>query len=417
MLTQPESSVTALPDIMVLPDKSQEAWRYTDLRRLVPPEALALLPETEAPDHGDYYFLPDMAAVRLLFINGIFQPALSQKERLPDGVTFDVINDAAKENEEIPVPDGAVLNAINKKGAQSTARIVIEAGSTPEKPLHIIHANHGATPGACHTRLTIRLGAGARATILETRTGEGAAPLFSTQMTALTLDSDARLDHVILTEGQAGMMHVDNRHVTVESDAHYKATVLALGGRVVRGESHVRYAGSGGQVNVTIAALACEDETTDHVVTMNHDVPDCTGEVMARTVVGRKGTGVFQGRVHVSEGAQRVESRQTTRALLLSPDGVMNAKPELDILADDVQCAHGSVIGELDEEALYYLRSRGISADEAQRLLVGAFLSDVEATITHEEICGEVWSRVMGRLDQMIDQIGQTDRTTGEVFS
>jgi Fe-S cluster assembly protein SufD len=260
--------------------------------------------------------------------------------------------------------------------------------------LHLDFLNPARDRGAVsHCRVLLVLEEGARLSLLETHRGAGAEQTLANIGMEFVLKPGARLEHVRLQAEGSNALHVTSLGARLERDAEYRALYAALGARLSRLDVNVRLAAPGSHAtlhNVAVLNAGIADVTT----VMDHATPHGTSRQLFKSVVGGRGRSVNQGRVVVREGAVKSDSHQLFKALLLSSRAEADAKPELEIFADDVVCGHGTAIGSLDEDALFYLRSRGIPESEAKGLLIRAFLEDAIEGLTDEAVHDALWRRI-----------------------
>ena len=367
-----------------LPHRRLEDWKYTDLRQALEKAGFA-----PAPEHKGGVILPETRATtafagidahKLVFVNGRFNGGLSDAARLPKGVELhrlaDVLNeqwakalierrmDEARQAEDIVELNTALM-------ADGMA-LRISKGVTLDRPLHLAFV--AADKGASHTRNLVLLEEGAEAAILESHLGGEAA--LADIVTDIELGVGATLRHAKLQDETADAVHLSTMRAALASSARFESFTLTLGCGLSRAQNFIRFAGEGAHASVDGAYALRARQHFDTFSVVDHAVPGCTSHTMFKGVLDGEAEGVFQGKVIVRPDAQKTDGRQMTQALLLSRDASMNAKPELEIYADDVQCAHGSTVGELSKDAIFFLRSRGIPEAEARRLLVLAFLDE-----------------------------------------
>ncbi|MEQ9144596.1 MAG: Fe-S cluster assembly protein SufD [Parvibaculaceae bacterium] len=376
------------------PTRRVEAWKYTDLERLLsktdwqpaaPHEGAVIVPD----GHGNPFAA--IPSWKLVFVNGFFRPDLSELDDLPAGLEIRSLETALGSGTKFEAafdangPEAlAPVTALNAACARDGAVIRLAEGVTLDKPVQLIHYAVGSGTAAAHTRNIVDLGAGASMTLLEAQIGWGGTYL-ADRVTNIRLGDKASMTHVRVEDEDEAAIHLSTVLGDIAAGGAYRATTLALGGRAGRMQSAFRFTGEGAHAESNAAYLMRNDQHIDTTVVVDHAVPECTSGALAKGVLDGRATGVFQGKVIVAPHAQKSDARQMTNALLLSRDAAMNAKPELEIYADDVQCAHGSTVGEIDENALFYLRSRGIEEETARRMLITAFLGDVLVQIPHEE--------------------------------
>jgi Fe-S cluster assembly protein SufD len=229
-------------------------------------------------------------------------------------------------------------------------------------------------PISIHPRHSIRLGAGAKLTLLEVSIGEGT--YLHNAVFEVSVGEGGTLTHVRLQDETLSAFHVSTVYADVAANGTYDSFSLALGGRLSRMEAHVRLSGEGAAAHLNAAQLLAGTQHADFTTVVTHAAPSCVSRQTVKNVLAEKSRAVFQGKIEVAPGAQKTDGYQMNQALLLSPDAEIDCKPQLEIFADDVKCSHGATVGELDAEQMFYLRSRGIVENEARAILVHAFLAE-----------------------------------------
>lgn len=347
------------------PTKRQEAWKYTDLSDLdETPWTTATVSEDAVPDVA---LLPDTD--RVVYINGIFDAARSNLGELPAGVELNP--------EKLTAPAQAPVDAmsgLNIALARHGLYLHIPAGVALPRPLEILNlTSDGAGGGMHHVRHQIVLEQGASATLLDQSLSHEAAAL-STQGWSIELAADAALNFTRLQDTAQTHKAVDRLHATVADGGELVANLLELGARPGRLDLHVTLDGERASAQVNSMLYAIGKSHVDHQIRIDHRAPNCVSRTQGRALAQDRGRVVLDALVHVAKGADGTDSEQQLASLLLTPGAEANVKPELEIYADDVACAHGSTIGRLDDDAEFYLRSRGLSRDEARALLTQSFV-------------------------------------------
>ena len=394
-----------------LPNRRDEGWRYTDLRRL---DRLDLTGLTGRIDGETVAALPDalasLDAHRMVFVDGRYEAALSAHEALPPGAKLDVLSahlgNGCEDAASILGTGLAEWNGAGQEGlaALNTAMtrdgmlFELPAGAKLEKPILVVHLLTGKA-GAVHPRNVLRIGAGAEADVVESFIGLPGSGGWTNSVLDGAIAEGGRVRHVALVRHGEDAVHTGRMTMEAARDANYTAQVLTLGGRVVRNEFLVRLSGPGAECGLSGGALAHGRRHVDHTTEIVHAAPHTESEQVFRNVADDNARTVFQGRVVVERDAQKTNARQSGRSLLLSPGAEAQNKPELRIFADDVKCSHGATVGDLDKDALFYLRARGIDEAEARALLTRAFVADlltllpVEAARTAVEEAVDGWLR------------------------
>jgi Fe-S cluster assembly protein SufD len=271
-----------------------------------------------------------------------------------------------------------------------------------DRPIEIIHLASGAGDASLHTRSLVHLSAGSRVTVLETYAGS--RKYWRNDVAAWRLGDGASLTRVALIEEGTDAVHLGEVAATLGAGAKLDGLALLLGGGTVRHEANIAIAGDNAECRYDGAFVVSGREEANIVTMIDHAaVGGTTGELIKGVAAGRA-HGAFQGKIVVREGAQQTDARQTSRNLILGRRAVIDTKPELEILADDVKCAHGASVGDLDEAALFYLRARGIPTDEARRLLVEGFLREPVEGIADAALREHLLRRLTARLARLEDE-------------
>lgn len=355
--------------------RREEAWKYTSLR-----------PLAEAPFHeplstvgADAALLPRLAPAWLVFIDGRYRPDLSDP---PRGLA---VSSFAAEPGFGPLarPDREPLVALNTMLAEDGVRLDVPDGADGGVvQIASLATETAGRATAFHPRHVIRLGAGARLTVLETADGDGR--YLHNPVTEILLAPGAALSHVRLQEEAAGAFHLATLYAEIAEGAAYECFTLNLGARVTRTEIHARLAGPHARAALNAAQMLGGTQHADVTTVVRHDAPHGTSRQAVKTVLTGRARGVFQGRIEVARAAQKTDGYQMSQALLLSDQAEIDTKPELEIFADDVKCSHGATVGALDPEQMFYLRSRGVPGPEARAMLVRAFLAEALEAVAHE---------------------------------
>jgi Fe-S cluster assembly protein SufD len=359
-----------------LPTRRVEAWHYTDLRRLltsVPAfDATTDARLTQPLIEGSTVLpvLNGVAARRTGSVEGVTVRRL--EEMLADGTFGPAL--------EMQGSDDAV-GAINTAFVADGFFVDITAGAALEKPIELQNVQDG---GQVHIRLPVRVGDGARVTIVERQTGSGAALVSS--VSHLVIGEGAEVTWLIVQDHPESATHLGQFNAELGKDAKLTLFVMNAGGRLVRQEIRVAAKGEGSTFTLRGVNLLSGDAHTDVTMTLDHMAPHTTSTEVVRNVVTGRAHGVFQGRINVHQKAQKTDAKMACNTLLLSDDGEFSTKPELEIFADDVQCGHGATVTEIDRNHLFYLMARGVDERTARGLLVKAFVASVIEELEDEAI-------------------------------
>jgi Fe-S cluster assembly protein SufD len=362
-----------------------EAWKYTSLR----PVAEATFQPDSAPRHEAETILaglPLLDAPKLVFVNGALRDDLSANPvtgfaRFADQPDFGTLT----------WPDREPMVALNTMLTEDGAALHVPADYDGGVVQLVSIASRDAD---FHPRHSIRLGHGARLTVVEISAGLGTYLLNT--VAEIHVAAGATLTHIRLQDEATSAFHVSTTYVDVDAAGTYDSFTLNLGGRVSRTEVHANLIGSGAIAHLNAAQLLAGTQHGDFTSVVGHTAPNCTSRQTVKNVLAGRSRGVFQGKIEVARQAQKTDGYQMNQALLLSPDAEIDCKPELEIFADDVKCSHGATVGELDAEQLFYLCSRGIPAAEARSLLVRAFLAEALDAVADDAIRGKLETAVEG---------------------
>lgn len=360
------------------PTRKTEAWKYTSLHRLE--QAFSTADKAPAPDRE----LPDFGGAQLLFVDGHLQGDIAELE-LPEGVSLLRFADAT------PAQAGRIQSRLgtavcndqhlfanlNDATLADGLYLEIAPGAELSAPLHIVHLTTQREPAfSISQRLLVVLGDNARAKVIEHFEGESPAA-FTNGITELLLGAGSKLEHCRLHLEQGGAMHVGGVHAKLERDSTLEGFHLALGSDLKRVDLVIEYSGPGAHCELNGIYLLRGSEHVDYHSCIEHAVPHCTTDEVFRGIIGDEARAVFNGRIHIHPDAQKTRAELSNKNLLTSTSAEINTKPELEIYADDVQCAHGATVAQLDEGMLHYLRTRGVARDEAEVMLSYGFINEL----------------------------------------
>jgi Fe-S cluster assembly protein SufD len=379
-----------------LPHRRIEEWKYTDLRVLMR-EVLPLAPAPDATALKRAEAALKLHAInsvrRLVLVDGAFAPQLSDTGKLEKGLTICSLREAleagdAAQQAQLFTPDIAnPMVALNSAMMTDGVMIDVANGTVLTQPLHIVHIASGTVPAAMFTRSMLRLGKDAGVTLVESYIAANGAKNYQAHDSLIVAIGDnSRLDHVRLVEDSGEAVNISSAVVTLGAHAHLNAFGMTSGAGVSRYQATITFAGEGSRVETNGVNLLNGKQHADTTLFLDHAVPNCASREVFRAVVDDRGHSVFQGRIVVRPHAQKTDAKMMTRALLLSDDAEADNKPELEIFADDVTCGHGATTGALDESLLFYLRARGLSAKEAQALLIQAFVGEAIESIVNDTL-------------------------------
>lgn len=366
------------------PTLKHEEWKYTPLNALEKHTFSCAVDEPPSLTWGQLeqrVVMPD-ARHRVVFVDGVFQPALSILGQLPDGVRVRVLSHLSEED-SLPLmtlleqaQSRTPFAALNAAFMAEGAWITVAAGVQVDEPLLVLHVS--TTPHrAQHLVLAYELAGDSALVVMEQYLGLTDDPYLVNVASGKTLSPGARLTHVKVQEEGQKAFHMASTQANLKRDSHLVSHAFAMRGALGRNDTEVVLAGTGAHVALKGLYEVEGKSLQDFHTTIRHDSPDCSSEQYFKGVLKDSGRAVFNGKIQVARDAQHTQSRQANHNLLLSDQAEVDTKPQLEILADDVKCSHGATIGQLDEDQWFYLRSRGVGAEEARLLLIAAFAMEM----------------------------------------
>ncbi|WP_414649844.1 Fe-S cluster assembly protein SufD [Dyella sp.] len=390
-----------------LPDSRHEAWKYTALRGLAQRrfhqgDALALTREVDA----GLLQLPGIDGPRLVFVNGAFRADLSRLDDLPDGLEVLPLSRALAQDDE---PLRFALSQRYRDVADAFAQLNIAyatdgvvlrvaAGARIDAPLQLSFLGAEAGELAWHLRHVIALGDGAQLSLVEHHAGLSNSPQLVTSMADIVLGEGARLQMTVLQQAASEAALVRRTGLQLGVAAHATMHVAELGGGLVRHDLYGELKGDGARLDTRGVFALRGRQHVDTQLALRHDALATASESLWRGVADQRARGVFRGAIVVAEGADGSDASLSNKNLLLSAQAEIDTKPELEIYADEVKAAHGATVGQLDERALFYLRSRGIALAQARTLLTAAFCRAVLADIPHEPLRDHISDLLLAQL-------------------
>ncbi|MAL80233.1 MAG: Fe-S cluster assembly protein SufD [Sneathiella sp.] len=384
------------------PGRKVEEWRFTNLA----PLTKGLDGTAEKAANADLP-APEFATPHVMtFVNGQFAPAESKLDTLPKGVRLTSLAEELEEGSAALIEDSdadpRALVALNT--AFMADGYVLEAapGVTLDAPILIRFISlPGTAENARHMRNIIRLGEKSRLTVIEEHGGTDGHAYFANPVADIRLAADARLNFYKYQAESDAAFHLADTDVTLAEGATFENFALTTGARLARNELETRLTGAGATSILNGAYLIRGKQHADTTTLTRHLVAETDSRQVYKGILDEEAHGVFQGKIQIVKDAQKVAGDQLSRALLLSDTAHVAVKPELEIHADDVKCSHGASSGELDEDALFYLQSRGIEATAARKMLIDAFLADVLEEVSNEAVrayFADVTARWMDRV-------------------
>ena len=348
----------------------------------------------------------EISGHKLVFVNGHFSEALSEIGELPNGAILKPMSAALAENTAVVEAhfgkhldwQNETFVALNTAFAQDGALIHLGDDVQIEETIRLVFLSTGDGETVTHPRNLIVLGENAQAHVLETYASTDDSVYFCNAVTEVETAQGAQLEHIKVQLESPKAFHIATLQIHSARDVVASSHCLNFGGRIVRNNANAVLADENGEVTLNGLVLGRDSQHIDNHTSMDHAKPHCDSHENYAHVLDDQSVGVFNGKIFVREDAQKTDAKQSNRTLLLSRDAQIDAKPQLEIFADDVKCTHGATIGQLDEEALFYLRARGVPEKEARKILIRAFASEVFESIAHDDVRAALESELAARL-------------------
>lgn len=381
------------------PTQRDERWKYTNLRRLE--SRTFALPEPSPVAPASSRWVSDVGQ-RIVFVDGQWMPGLSNPTAQPPGVTVLTIGQWIRHDADATAhflshsladPDNAFEN-LNTAFFEDGVVIEIAPDTRVDAPIYIVH-QWQSTGRMTHPRIVVRAGQHSSVTFIEHYIGAPDVESFTNAVVTIDANPGANVQHYRLQQEGAKTFHIGTVRARLLQDARYAAHDIALGATIGRSDITAVLEGHGAEAKLRGVFSPSGTQHHDVYTRIEHVAPHTTSEEEYRGIADGRGRGVFNGKVKVHPHAQKIDARQLSRNLLLAPTAEIDTKPELEIYANDVKCSHGATTGQLDAIALFYLRSRGVSAEEARMLLIRAFAESILLTIEPKGLRAalETWLR------------------------
>ena len=364
------------------PTTKTEAWKYTRTTRISNGTFQLANPTVQSVTP---YLIEGLNGNILVFVNGFYQANLStiiDTKGLNVSSLASIPNDWVKANTKVTL-EGEVFNALNTAFTTDGVCIEIAKNAIIEEPIQLIYITTGSTV-LTSVRNILIANDNSEATVTMNYVGENAEANFTNVITEVTVKTNASLSiHKVQHENNTNF-HINTETVSQGRDSRFTLSTSTFSGAIVRNNVYVHVDGENAETNLFGLYLTDDKQLVDNHTVIDHKVPNCNSNELYKGVLDGQSTGVFNGKVYVREQAQKINAFQSNGNVLLSDNASMNSKPELEIYADDVKCSHGSTTGQIDEEAIFYLRARGISEKSAKSLMINGFVGEVVDQISNE---------------------------------
>jgi Fe-S cluster assembly protein SufD len=377
------------------PTTKNEDWHFTSTAPIAEQDftfVAARTGDVTADDVASFGFGADDWHTAV-FVNGRFEPALSSLSSLDAGVRVLSLADAWSSAPDVAKRVGTILTqpgaltSLNSAFMPDGAVLHVAKDVAVARPIHLLFiTDANAAKNVLYPRNLIVADRGARVSVVESYVSLAEATYFTNAVTEVSVADGATVEHYKVQREGRRAFHVGTIEAVQGRDSHYVSFSFATGASLSRTNIYAKLAGPGCGATLNGLYMVDGEQHCDHQTRIEHVEPNCFSREVYKGVLDERAHGVFNGKVYVHPEAQKTDGKQTNNTLLLSPEAQVDAKPQLEIFADDVKCTHGATIGKLDEMALFYMKSRGVNADTAKRLLIYAFAADVLEKIEQVEL-------------------------------
>lgn len=390
------------------PTTKHEEWRFTNVKPIATREFQPATRTQSGVSADSIRPFSFSTPNRLVFVNGLFARELSSAGPLQKGMVVDSLSSAIKKNAAMveqhvaryaPFGDNA-FTALNTAFVRDGAFVVIPDAQRLEDPIHLLFLASQADGLMIGPRNVVVVGKAAQCSLVESYGSLDDGTYFTNAVTEMTLDEDAVIEHDKLQNEGLQAYHVASVHVHQKRRSNYTSNSISLGGSITRNNLTVVLDAEDCEATLNGLSLGTGSQLMDNHTVIDHAKPHCASHEVYKAVLDGKSQGVFNGKIFVRQDAQKTDAKQTNKTLLLSDSARMDTKPQLEIFADDVKCTHGATVGQLDEEQVFYLRSRGIDETTARDMLTFAFASDVVRRIHNEALRSQLESLVHAKLGE-----------------
>jgi Fe-S cluster assembly protein SufD len=366
------------------PTTHDEDWKYTNVSVIA--KTLFEPGQMVAADPGRFPLADMGCTTRLVFVNGHFSRDLSSTDHAQRGVRVHSLRELLLAGSEIVEShfaryarfDNQAFVALNTALAEDGAVVEVQKDAVPEQPIHLLFLSvPSGGPTVSHPRNLIVAGRGSQASVIETYLGADGAACLTNAVTEIGLGDGAVLDHYRIQRESDHAFHVATVQAIQGRQSVLSSHNVALGAALARNDVNSILDAEGAECFLNGLFFAADTRHVDNHTMLDHAKPHCQSRELYKGILAGRGVGVFNGKIVVRKDAQKTNAIQSNRNLLLSGEAVVNTKPQLEIFADDVRCTHGATVGQIDQEALFYMQSRGIPAGAARQLLIHAFAGEV----------------------------------------
>jgi Fe-S cluster assembly protein SufD len=416
-----KTAIQRFSDDLYFPTKRNEDWKYTNVAQLLQPLYLQPKRVDIAAEDINPFLFEGLDAYVLVFVNGTYNKELSSKDGLSNKIIVQDISSGLQEGGLTKTTASMYLSkwaskeknsfkVLNTAFAQNGIYIDVPDGLVVDRPVHILNIAHAATEATVISpQKIIVTGENSKLTVIETyhHLINSEQTYFTNTVTQLVLKRNAIVDHYRIQDEDENAFFINTTEIEQLRDSTYSSYAVDLGGKLVRNNLNSILKDSGTTTNFYGLYVGVNKQHVDNQTFIDHAYPNCDSNELYKGILMDKAKGVFNGKIMVRQDAQKTNAFQQNHSLVLSKTAKMNSKPQLEIYADDVKCSHGATIGQLNKEALYYMRSRGLSEKEAISVLKQAFLTEITELIKIDPIREKVEQMLVDKFKQFKEPISE----------
>jgi Fe-S cluster assembly protein SufD len=394
------------------PTTREEEWRFTDIKPLLSNNFTLVQPKSETKltrADIDHLLFKDWKGPQLVFVDGYYRHELSSPEIKQKGIVLNSLGNMMKIDEKALLDTFAgyevfsenAFSALNTAFINDGMVLKIEKNVVADQPIHFLYiATENEQAQFLNPRNLVHVAENSQAEIVESHYGLTENQYFNNAVTEIRLEENAYLKHIRVQNESTSAFHMCSVFVDQKANSHYFSTSISFGGKITRNNIYTRLLGEGVETILNGLYMGHGSQHIDNNTYIDHVKPHCNSHELYQGILTDKAHGVFGGKIMVHPEAQKTDAKQSNNCLLLSDDAEINTKPQLEIYADDVRCTHGATIGQLDEESIFYLQSRGISEQRARNILTYAFAGQVVEGITIDAVREHVDNIILNRLQE-----------------
>jgi Fe-S cluster assembly protein SufD len=394
------------------PTTKEEAWRFTDIKPITS-QVFNLSKKIEVGDSLKLQIserlFKNWQGLQLVFIDGQYQGELSLVDKnLPENVVISDFKSLPKENqnrltsiiEKSPAKIDNAFTAMNSAFLHEGAWIEIPDNLNEKINIHILHFSTALVKNSVSLpRIYVKVGKNSSSYLIESHFGVDDQTYFSNIVADIELAENARLNHCKIQAESQSSFHMAHTYVHQSKHSEYQSCLFMSGAAIVRNNIHVILEGEQCETGLDGLYLGHKNQLMDNQTYIDHAQPHCHSREVYRGILADRAHGIFSGKIMVRPDAQKTDAEQSNSGLLLSEEAKIDTKPQLEIYADDVKCTHGATVGQLDEEAMFYLQSRGIGQQKARNMLIYAFAEEIVENITDEQVKDTIEKLILTRLE------------------